>query len=60
MIPEVSEECAELEKRCHELGYEVVYISAYLKEGLKKLVDKVAAMLSEDVYKRQPRKQLES
>ena len=47
MIPEVSEECAELEKRCHELGYEVVYISAYLKEGLKKLVDKVAAMLSE-------------
>ena len=47
MIPEVSEECAELEKRCHELGYEVVYISAYLKEGLKKLVNKVAAMLSE-------------
>ncbi len=45
MIPEVSEECAELEKVCHESGYEVVYISAYQKQGLKPLVDKIAEML---------------
>lgn len=47
MIPEVSEECADLEKRCRELGYEVVYISAFLKEGLKQLVDKIAQSLRE-------------
>ncbi len=45
MIPEVSEECAELEKVCRESGYEVVYISAYQKQGLKPLVDKIAEML---------------
>ncbi len=45
MIPEVSEECAELERVCHEAGYEVVYISAYQKMGLKPLVDKIAEML---------------
>ncbi len=47
MIPEISEECAELEKHCREKGYEVVYISAFQKEGLKNLVDKTAAMLKE-------------
>ncbi len=45
MIPEVSEECAELERVCREAGYEVVYISAYQKMGLKPLVDKIAEML---------------
>ncbi len=47
MIPEVSDECAALEERCRELGYEVVYISAYQKLGLKALVDRVAEMLRE-------------
>ncbi|MBE6626979.1 MAG: GTPase ObgE [Ruminococcaceae bacterium] len=47
MIPELSEECAALEKRCAECGYEVIYISAGAKMGLKPLVDKIAAMLRE-------------
>lgn len=47
MIPELSEECAELEKHCSALGYEVVYISASQKMGLKPIVDKIAAMLRE-------------
>lgn len=47
MIPELSEECAALEKRCAECGYEVVYISAGAKMGLKALTDKIAAMLRE-------------
>ena len=45
LLPELSEECAALEKHCAELGYEVVYISAAQKMGLKPLVDKIAAML---------------
>ena len=44
-ISELSEECAELEKRCAECGYEVIYISAAQKMGLKNLVDKIAHML---------------
>lgn len=44
-IPGLSEECAELEARCAECGYEVVYISAAQKMGLKPLVDKIAHML---------------
>lgn len=47
MIPELSEECAALEEHCKELGYEVVYISASQKMGLKPLIDKIAAMLRE-------------
>lgn len=47
MIPELSEECAALEKRCAEQGYEIVYISAGAKMGLKALTDKIAAMLRE-------------
>ncbi len=45
LLPELSEECAELEKRASAHGYEVVYISAAQKLGLKTLVDKIAAML---------------
>ena len=45
LLPELSEECAALEKHCAELGYEVVYISAAQKMGLKPLVDKIAEML---------------
>ncbi len=45
LLPELSEECAELEKRAAAHGYEVVYISAAQKLGLKTLVDKIAAML---------------
>ncbi|MBR4205538.1 MAG: GTPase ObgE [Clostridia bacterium] len=45
LLPELSEECAELEKRAAARGYEVVYISAAQKLGLKTLVDKIAAML---------------
>jgi len=41
----LSEECAELEKHCKNLGYDVVYISAQQKLGLKVLVDKIAHML---------------
>lgn len=44
-IPALSEECAALEKRCAECGYEVLYISASQKMGLKALVDKIAHML---------------
>jgi GTP-binding protein len=44
-IPGLSEECAALEARCAECGYEVVYISAAQKMGLKPLVDKIARML---------------
>ncbi|MBR4894918.1 MAG: Obg family GTPase CgtA, partial [Clostridia bacterium] len=47
MIPELSEECAALEARAKECGYEVVYISASQKMGLKALVDRIAAMLRE-------------
>lgn len=47
MIPELSEECAALEKRCAECGYDIVYISAGAKMGLKALTDKIAAMLRE-------------
>ncbi len=47
MIPELSDECAALEKRCAECGYEVLYISASAKMGLKPLTDKIAAMLRE-------------
>ena len=45
MIPELSEECAALEAHCAKFGYEVVYISAGMKMGLKPLVDKIANML---------------
>lgn len=47
MIREVSDECARLEEKCRELGYDIVYISASSKLGLKKLTDKTAAMLRE-------------
>ena len=45
MIPELSEECAALEAHCAKFGYEVVYISAGMKMGLKPLVDRIANML---------------
>ena len=45
LIPELSPECAALEERCRECGYEVIYLSAAKKLGLKPLVDKIAAML---------------
>ena len=44
-IPELSPEAAALELRCAELGYELVYISAYRKMGLKTLVDAIAEKL---------------
>ena len=44
-IPELSEEAAALELRCAELGYELYYISAAKKLGLKDLVDAIADML---------------
>ncbi len=44
-LPELSEECAELERRCAEYGYDVIYISASQKMGLKTLVDEIAYML---------------
>lgn len=44
-IPGLSEECAELEKHCSEFGYEVIYISASQKMGLKALTDRIANML---------------
>ncbi len=44
-LPELSEECAELERRCAECGYDVIYISASQKMGLKTLVDEIAYML---------------
>ena len=47
MIPELSEECAALEARANACGYEVIYISASQKMGLKALVDRIAAMLRE-------------
>lgn len=46
-LPELSEECAALERRCAEFGYDVIYISASQKMGLKTLVDEIAHMLSE-------------
>ncbi len=46
-LPELSDECAELEKRCAECGYDVLYISASQKMGLKKLVDEIARRLAE-------------
>ncbi|MBQ4353714.1 MAG: GTPase ObgE [Clostridia bacterium] len=46
-IPGLSEECAALEARCAECGYEVVYISAAQKMGLKPLVDRIAHMLTD-------------
>ncbi|MBQ3637295.1 MAG: Obg family GTPase CgtA, partial [Clostridia bacterium] len=45
MLRELSPECAALEDRCAEAGYEVLYISAQKKMGLKALVDRIAAML---------------
>lgn len=44
-IPELSEEAAALELRCAELGYELYYISAAKKLGLKALTDAIADML---------------
>lgn len=44
-LPELSEECAALERRCAEFGYDVIYISASQKMGLKTLVDEIAYML---------------
>ena len=44
-LPELSEECAELERRCAEFGYDVIYISASRKMGLDTLVDEIAYML---------------
>lgn len=44
-IPELSPEAKELELRCAELGYDVVYISASAKMGLKTLVDEIGWML---------------
>ena len=44
-IPEMSEEAAALELRCAELGYELYYISAAKKLGLKDLVDAIADQL---------------
>lgn len=46
-ISALSDECAALEEHCKKLGYEVVYISASQKMGLKALVDRIAAMLRE-------------
>lgn len=46
-LPELSDECAALERRCAEFGYDVIYISASQKMGLKTLVDEIAHMLSE-------------
>lgn len=46
-LPALSEECAELEKRCAECGYDVLYISASQKMGLKKLVDEIAHRLAD-------------
>lgn len=46
-LPTLSEECAELEKRCAECGYDVLYISASQKMGLKKLVDEIAHRLAD-------------
>ena len=47
LLPELSPECAALEKECAARGYEVVYISASQKLGLKALTDRIAAMLRE-------------
>jgi len=44
-IPELSEEAAALELRCAALGYELYYISAAKKLGLKDLVDAIADQL---------------
>lgn len=44
-IPELSEEAAALELRCAELGYELYYISAAKKMGLKALTDAIADLL---------------
>lgn len=44
-IPELSDECAALERRCAECGYDVVYISAMNRLGLKTLIDEVSEML---------------
>lgn len=44
-LPELSEECATLEHRCAECGYDVVYISAMNKLGLKTLIDEISEML---------------
>jgi len=44
-IPELSPDAAALELRCAELGYEVIYISASRKMGLKALVDAIAEKL---------------
>ena len=46
-IPELSEEAAALELRCAELGYELYYISAARKLGLKDLVDAIEALTHE-------------
>lgn len=46
-IPELSPEAAALELRCAELGYDVIYISAAAKMGLKTLVDEIAHRLRE-------------
>ncbi len=46
-IPELSPEAKELELRCAELGYDVIYISASAKMGLKTLVDEIGWKLRE-------------
>ena len=46
-IPELSPEAQSLELRCAELGYDVIYISAAAKMGLKTLIDEIAWRLRE-------------
>ena len=45
LIPEVSEEAAELEKIANALDYDIVYVSAANKLNLKELIDKTAKVL---------------
>ena len=46
-IPKLSEECEDLEKKCAEAGYEVVYVSAAKKLGTRELVNKISHMLAD-------------
>ena len=45
LIPEISEEAAELEAEAERLGYKVVYISAGARLGLKALISETAKVL---------------
>lgn len=45
LIPEVSEEAAELEAEAERLGYKVIYISAGARLGLKSLIGETAKVL---------------